>query len=543
MAKQTLFRTITAAAFLLFALLTPNLFADSYARIVRLSEVDGSVQIDRNTGKGFENAIPNMPVTQGVRLDTGDNGRAEVEFENGSVLRLADHTSVEFTQLSLTSSGDRMSDVRVNDGLVYVNYRHKGDDDFRLSFATQSVTLTRDVHLRLNLDQSTAQLAVFKGEVNIHGQGESAKVKKNETFTLDLSDGARYELAKNIEPYSDDQWDRERDQYLEQYAAAQSRVNSPYSYGFSDLNRYGNFFDVPGYGLLWRPASFGAGWDPYSDGYWSYYPGAGYVWISSYPWGWAPYRYGNWTYVPSYGWCWRPGNWNQWNTGIAVHNPPPTWHHPIPPTRPNGGGTTTVVVGQPPRRSPRTIDIDNLHGGHPAPSTGLRTGVPGRRDPHNVNTVVVPPASGTNPPTTQTAPVTTTVNPPTSRPDRHTEMERRTGETREGRVDQQTMRGNRNERVQTQQMQQNQTAPVQPATVQPPKTMTPPPTPPPQVSVQPSRPSHIEAPRPMPTPQPRMEAPRPAPAPPPRMESPRMEMPRSSPPPSPRAESRANPKR
>src|SRR5690348_2315716 len=117
MAKQTLFRTITAAAFLLFALLTPALFADSYARIVRLSEVDGSVQIDRNTGKGIENAIPNMPVTQGVRLESGDNGRAEVEFENGSVLRLADNTSVEFTQLSLASNGDRMSDVRVNDGL------------------------------------------------------------------------------------------------------------------------------------------------------------------------------------------------------------------------------------------------------------------------------------------------------------------------------------------------------------------------------------------------------------------------------------------
>ncbi len=527
MAKQTLFRTMTAAAFLLFALLTPASFADSYARIVRLSEVDGSVQIDRNTGKGFENAIPNMPVTQGVRLDTGDNGRAEVEFENGSVLRLADNTSVEFTQLSLASSGDRMSDVRVNDGLVYVNYKHKGDDEFRLSFANQSVNLTKDVHLRLNLDRATAQLAVFKGEVHIQGQGESARVKKNETFTLDLNDGARYELAKNIEPYSADEWDNERDQYLQQYAAAQNRSNSPYSYGFSDLDRYGNFFDVPGYGLLWRPASFGVGWDPFADGYWSYYPGAGYVWISSYPWGWAPYRYGNWLYVPSYGWAWRPGNWNQWNAGIVVHNPPPTWHHPVPPTRPDGG-TTTVVVGQPPRRSPRTIDIDNLHTGHPAPSTGVANGPAGRRDPHTVNTLVVPPTNGTNPAPAQTAPVTT-VTPPTSRPDRNMEIDRNTGASRQERIDQQTMRGNRNVQVQTQQVQQQpQATPAQPAPVQPAKTMTPPPSPPPQMSVQPSRPSHVEMSRPAPTPH--MEAPRPAPAPSPRMESPRMEMPHPSPP-------------
>jgi hypothetical protein len=479
-----------------------------------------------------------MPVTQGVRLQTGDNGRAEVEFENGSVLRLADNTSVEFTQLSLSSNGDRMSDMRIDDGLVYVNYKHKGDDEFRLSFANQSVNLTRDVHLRLNLDRSTAQLAVFKGEVRIEGQGENAKVKKNETFTLDLIDGARYELAKNIEPYSADEWDHERDQYLSQYAAAQNRINSPYSYGFSDLNRYGNFFDVPGYGLLWRPASLGAGWDPYGDGYWSYYPGSGYVWISSYPWGWTPYRYGNWTYVTSYGWCWRPGNWNQWNTGIAVHNPPPTWHHPIPPTRPNGGGTTTVVVGQPPRRSPRAIDIDNLHGGHPAPSPGFRTDANRRRDPHNVHTVVNPTLQGGNPPAAA-APGTTTVTPPTSRPDRRVEIDRKTGETRETREDRlgrQAIRGNRNEQAPTQPMQQHQPAPVQAAPVAPAKTITPPPAPPPQVSVQPSRPSHMETPRPAPTP--RMESPRMTPN-----AAPRMETPHASPPPAPRAEPHSNPKK
>jgi hypothetical protein len=530
MAKHPLFRVISAAAFLSFAFITPNSYGDSYARIVRLSEVDGSVQIDRNTGKGFENAIPNMPVTQGVRLETGDNGRAEVEFENGSVLRLADHTSIEFTQLSLASSGDRMSDVRVNDGLVYVHYKRKGDDEFRFTFANQAVNLTKDVHFRLNLDRSTAELAVFKGEVNIQGQGESARVKKNETFTLDLNDGARYELAKNISPYSADEWDREREQYLDQYASAQNRVNSPYSYGYSDLNRYGNFFDVPGYGLLWRPTSFGANWDPYSDGYWSYYPGSGYVWISSYPWGWTPYRYGNWQYVPSYGWCWRPGNWNRWNTGIAVHNPPPTWHHPVPPTRPDGSGTTTVVVGQPPRRSPRTIDMENLHAGHPAPSTGLRTEGPGRRDPRNLNTVVVPP---TTPATAPNQGVTTTVAPVApNRPDRRVEIDRKTGESRDERMDQQAIRGHREVQVQTQPAQQQvQTAPA--------KTMTPLPSPPPTVSVQPQRPTHMETPRPMPTPQPRMESPRPAPMPSPRMESPRMETPRASPPPS-KSEGRPN---
>ena len=68
--------------------------ADSQARIVRLSDVQGSVQIDKNTGMGFENAFLNLPVTQGTQLRTRDRGRAEIEFEDGSTLRLAPNTTV-----------------------------------------------------------------------------------------------------------------------------------------------------------------------------------------------------------------------------------------------------------------------------------------------------------------------------------------------------------------------------------------------------------------------------------------------------------------
>ena len=48
------------------ALLALPALADSQARIVRLSDVQGSVQIDKNTGMGFENAFLNLPITQGT---------------------------------------------------------------------------------------------------------------------------------------------------------------------------------------------------------------------------------------------------------------------------------------------------------------------------------------------------------------------------------------------------------------------------------------------------------------------------------------------
>src|SRR3954466_15825906 len=130
--RQVLFALL--AACLLLAV-TPVSFADSHARIVRLSDIEGNVQIDRNTGHDFEKAIMNMPITHGVRLETGSSGRAEVEFENGTAMRLSENTSIEFSNLTLRSDGQRVSEVRVNAGTLYVNYKRKGGDEFRLDAA------------------------------------------------------------------------------------------------------------------------------------------------------------------------------------------------------------------------------------------------------------------------------------------------------------------------------------------------------------------------------------------------------------------------
>src|SRR5437899_5570034 len=106
-----MFRRILNAVLLTLAalLLTVPAFADSQVRIVRLSQVDGGVQADRNTGQGFEKAFLNMPVTQGMKLRTNTDGRAESEFEEGSTLRMVPHTIVVFQERSLRESGAKLT--------------------------------------------------------------------------------------------------------------------------------------------------------------------------------------------------------------------------------------------------------------------------------------------------------------------------------------------------------------------------------------------------------------------------------------------------
>ena len=174
------------------------------------------------------------------------------------------------------------------------------------------------------MKDANATVAVFKGDVEVASASGRVKVEKKHSATFALAGTGNYTLANNLEPDPYDEWDKQLDKYHQQYSVSNSF--SPYGYGASDLSYYGSFYNIPGYGMMWQPYLVGAGWDPFMNGAWMWYPGAGYAWVSAYPWGWTPYRYGSWTYLNAYGWFWQPGStWAGWNTGPRIVNAPQTF--------------------------------------------------------------------------------------------------------------------------------------------------------------------------------------------------------------------------
>ena len=323
------------------ALLALPALADSQARIVRLSDVQGSVQINKNTGLGFENAFLNLPITQGTQVRTHDRGRAEVEFEDGSTLRLTPNTTVEFSSLGLSDSGKRISVINLVEGMAYVNWLGKSGDEFSLNFSREKISLDHAAHFRVETSPEVAKMAVFKGDVEVEGPAGKLIVEKKKTATFDANNDDKYTVAKNVEEAPLDSWDKEASSYHDQYAKNNS---SPYGYGVSDLNYYGAYSNVPGFGMMWQPFFTGAGWDPFMNGAWSLYPGAGYMFASAYPWGWMPYHYGNWMFVPGMGWMWQPGGWNSFGLIPRYAGTLPANFHPL--VAPAAGTVKTVVVGR-----------------------------------------------------------------------------------------------------------------------------------------------------------------------------------------------------
>jgi hypothetical protein len=313
----------------------------SKIRIVRLSEVKGEVQLDRQTGKGFESAMANLPVIEGERLKTG-NGVAEVEFEDNSTVRVAQNSLVEFPRLELLPSGAKASAINVVQGMVYVSLVNTKGNEFTVNVGQNKINLPPDTHIRLQLTADQASLAVLHGDALVAELSGDTTIGKDKTMTFSLAGQTQPVIAKNVTQEPLDSWDHDAVQYHKSFANATSFGNSPYSYGINDMNYYGSFSSGCG-GSMWRPYFASASWDPYGSGAWAYYPTAGYSWVSPYPWGWTPYHYGSWAFCQGIGWGWQPGGMWMGLANNSFASSPTSIGRPRPPVHAPTAAEATLV--------------------------------------------------------------------------------------------------------------------------------------------------------------------------------------------------------
>ena len=353
-------RRTLCTLFAMLAIFAGTSWAQSQVRIVRLSYVEGDVQLDRNEGQGFTKAFLNLPIIEGSRLSTGTDGYAEAELEDGSTIRLVPNSLAGFPELTRDNTGTQTT-VALTQGEAYFRWKQNHNDVLRVRSGDQIFTAKKKSHFRIGVSDTGSALAVFDGQLEaLRPNGLKIVLKKNETLSLDKTDLERYFLARNITAEPFDDWDHGRQSDFDKQEQAIVQANS-----YANLNQYGSYITVPYYGSVWQPAGVGYGWTPYQDGSWVWYPSAGYVWVSSYPWGWAPYRYGSWLYVNNIGWCWQPGTYvNTWNTGPVFIHPPGGYNPPQPPRHHQDG---IIIVGRPPR------DFDGDHRWHPG-SNGAAVG-------------------------------------------------------------------------------------------------------------------------------------------------------------------------
>jgi len=284
------------------------------ARAVRLSYVDGQVKLSQNGQVLAEQAVVNTPLLEGMELATSDNGKAEIQFEDGSVVRIPPDSSL--TLSALRGSGSAAdAELTLDSGVAYFELQGGYQNGkIIVHFGNSTATASGFTVLRVTMDRAPGQISVFSGNAHLDSANGAVELDlhDNESVALNGANPDRYDMAESIEPDSWDAWNSDRDQVLTTEAAAQT--GAPANMGmnqnpaWNDLDASGSWYNVPGQGYVWSPyEAASAGFDPYGYGNWMFTPGFGYIWASGYPWGYLPYQCGAWNFYDGFGWGWAPG--------------------------------------------------------------------------------------------------------------------------------------------------------------------------------------------------------------------------------------------
>jgi HAMP domain-containing protein len=286
----------------------------SHIRVVRVSLAEGDVRMTHADGHATDAELLNMPVRHGDLLRTA-GGHAEIEFEDGAMIRLAEHTEIEFTELAL-ADGRRITRVTVLAGTASFHVPLSRGEIFGVRTPHLEVAGSNRSEFRVDVLPEATFITVHRGDAQVETAAGSHNVGRGRTLSFGPGTAGAVQLARAREDEWD-RWVRERHNAVTAAASAARRyVNAPVRYGMADLALYGSWVNVGiGSGYGWRPHGVGLGWAPFTHGYWRYAPGIGWFWASADPWGWMPYHFGYWHYSNLYGWLWMPDAYWYWRPG------------------------------------------------------------------------------------------------------------------------------------------------------------------------------------------------------------------------------------
>jgi hypothetical protein len=305
----------------------PTVSAESLPNAARIQRVDGEVALNNglyeNGSEGqWVTATANTPFSVGDRIYTRDNSHASLAFTSRNFARLNPNTSLDVISLA-----DRRTQLALRDGSAIFDVGHLEPNElFEVATPYGAVDFDQPGLYNVGLGNGNAVVSVLSGLAQVVGLGGSGQISKGEMLTLAGQTAAQVLLSRldgrNAGYLVNDYYSYQYPNlYDGRYSSYDAYLADPYYYdpynryssyqyvsstipGFYDLDSYGAWQDVNGYGYAWSPR-VDSGWAPYQQGYWmNDYP-YGMTWVSTEPWGYAPYHYGRWASINNQ-WFWIP---------------------------------------------------------------------------------------------------------------------------------------------------------------------------------------------------------------------------------------------
>lgn len=283
-------------------------------RMARFSFVKGTVKMRPTNSVDWSQAYVNQPIRQGVQIYVPNNSRVEIQFDDGSVVRLGGGAFITIQTLYSDQQGE-FTEVKLNDGVSNWDLKNKYSV-YQIDAACCSVKAAGPAKFRMGA-RKDCEVATRSGNCTVENRNGHTELPPGKYVKVNSID----EPMQMLPAPPDDDWERwsdDRDRVYDNGDPISRRYLPPdIALASQDLDSYGVWENDPHYGEVWYPRVSDVAWRPYHHGHWVWVDPFGWTWVGAEPWGWAPYHYGTWVHLRR-GWGWRPGPAHQyWSPAVV----------------------------------------------------------------------------------------------------------------------------------------------------------------------------------------------------------------------------------
>jgi len=282
--------------------------------------------VTREGAMKAEEVTINFPLMPGDIIHSRD-GRLELQFDNGTIVRLDRKTELRLETILAPSLSSRkkLSNLVLNQGSLYLMFKEYDSSElFQVLTPVAAVKLEHNSVALIQAKEDGATTVLVRNKKawlmaspkTVKSPPEEVMVGKG--WEAVVSTDSKVRVGETAEANEFLAWNEEINADFDAFHEAsvlpkplQTLPAAVFYFAQRYGSRYGEWVWHDLYGYVWRPFyndyyPWGT-WQPYFYGRWMNVSGS-LFWVPSEPWGWVPYHLGLWMWDKKKGWVWIPGS-------------------------------------------------------------------------------------------------------------------------------------------------------------------------------------------------------------------------------------------
>ncbi len=314
-------RSLLLALVVLLGMVIPG-FANVESQQVfgYVSLVEDSAFVLQEGKTEAQKAIVNFPLMPGDVLYTTGKGRCELQFDNGTIMRIDKNSKVKIQTIraeSLTTNW-KITSLELLEGNIYSMNNIYNREMFQIITPHAAFKMSNDSTSAISLDDTGSHIYVERGKVGVlFGPGPRSTKKEfiraNIGSIITTADEFKIDSKRRNAEFQ--LWNDYVNNNFKDLHTGISKVPKPiYKYPRSIVEFAEKWSSI--YGEWVYDELLGYVWKPYQDSFADRRPffDAKYVWVKNemyvvptQAWGWVPAHMGTWHWMKKDGWVWIPG--------------------------------------------------------------------------------------------------------------------------------------------------------------------------------------------------------------------------------------------